>query len=70
MGQCMTLKDGDDGKAREKESVVNAEPPPLRSRKPYQQPAFRFERVFETMALACGKISPTQSHCTFNRKSS
>jgi len=39
-------------------------------RKPYQKPAFRFERVFETMALACGKIAPTQKHCQFVRKSS
>jgi hypothetical protein len=34
------------------------EPEPLR--KPYRKPEFRFERVFETMALACGKISPSQ----------
>ena len=30
---------------------------------PYQKPAFRYERVFETMALACGKISATQAQC-------
>lgn len=39
-------------------------------RKPYQKPEFRFERAFETMALACGKISPSQAQCRFNRKSS
>ena len=39
-------------------------------RKPYSKPQFRYERVFETMALACGKVSPTQSHCRFIRKSS
>lgn len=39
-------------------------------RKPYQKPEFRFERVFETMALACGKISPVQVQCRFNRKTS
>lgn len=33
------------------------------TRKPYQKPAFRRERVFETMALACGKISSTQAQC-------
>ena len=55
---------------RQEEPTAIAESPPTRSRKPYHQPAFRFERVFETMALACGKISPTQAHCTFNRKSS
>jgi hypothetical protein len=40
------------------------------ARKPYQKPEFRFERAFETMALACGKISPSQPQCRFNRKSS
>ncbi len=38
------------------------------TKKPYQKPAFRYERVFETLALACGKIDPTQSQCSFNRK--
>jgi hypothetical protein len=39
-------------------------------KKPYQKPSFRHERVFETMALACGKIEHTQSQCHFNRKNS
>jgi hypothetical protein len=47
-----------------------SEPQPKPARKPYQKPEFRFERAFETMALACGKISPTQKHCQFMRKSS
>jgi hypothetical protein len=37
-------------------------------KRPYQKPAFRHERVFETMALACGKISATQGGCHHNRK--
>jgi len=37
-------------------------------KRPYLKPAFRHEKVFETMALACGKISPTQGQCRFNRK--
>jgi hypothetical protein len=41
-----------------------------KAKKPYQKPAFRFERVFETMALACGKIRQTEAQCRFNRKSS
>ena len=40
------------------------------AKKPYQKPSFLHERVFETMALACGKISPTQFQCRFNRKNS
>ncbi|HEV3208598.1 MAG TPA: hypothetical protein VGZ28_16735 [Terriglobales bacterium] len=39
-------------------------------KKPYQQPSFQYERVFETMALACGKIGATQKHCQFRRMSS
>jgi hypothetical protein len=38
------------------------------TKKPYLKPAFRFERVFVTTALSCGKIDPTQTQCTFNRK--
>ena len=38
------------------------------SKKPYRKPAFRHERVFETMALACGKIDATQGSCHNNRK--
>lgn len=34
-----------------------------RKREFYQKPAFRFERVFETLALSCGKISGLQSQC-------
>jgi hypothetical protein len=30
---------------------------------PYEKPSFRHEGVFETMALACGKISSTQGAC-------
>jgi hypothetical protein len=40
------------------------------AKKRYSKPAFRSERVFETSALACGKIGPTQSGCSLNRKQS
>jgi hypothetical protein len=36
----------------------------------YQKPAFICETVFETMALACGKIGTQQRQCSFNRKNS
>ncbi len=39
-----------------------------RPRKAYVKPAFRFEKVFETTALACGKVTSTQSQCRLNRK--
>ena len=35
------------------------------AKKPYVKPAFRSERVFETMALSCGKRSSgeTEGNC-------
>jgi hypothetical protein len=39
-------------------------------KKPYQKPEFRYEKVFETMALSCGKVTPTEFQCRFNRKNS
>lgn len=41
-----------------------------RKKKPYNKPSFRFERVFETQALSCGKIGQHQPQCHFNRKTS
>ena len=41
-----------------------------KKKRPYVKPSFEYERVFETMALACGKLSPTQAQCRFNRKNS
>jgi len=38
-------------------------------KKPYAKPEFRYERVFETLALACGKIQDVQQQCRFNKKS-
>lgn len=38
-------------------------------KKPYVKPAFRHEQVFETMALACGKIS-TGASCRGAKKTS
>jgi len=32
-------------------------------KKPYFKPAFRFERTFETMALACGKMAGNEGQC-------
>lgn len=43
---------------------------PTHKKRTYQKPAFQHERVFETMALVCGKISATQASCKHNRKRS
>ncbi len=50
------------------EKVVDE--PQRAAKKPYLKPEFRYERAFETMALACGKIRATQTLCRFNRKNS
>jgi hypothetical protein len=34
----------------------------------YHKPTYRYERVFETSALSCGKVNATQTSCTLNRK--
>ena len=40
------------------------------AKKPYQKPAFQREQVFETMALACGKVNPTSGACRSVKKNS
>ena len=40
------------------------------AKKAYQKPAFQHEQVFETMALACGKINTTSGACRAVRKNS
>ena len=55
---------------------TNAHASPLENaralvRKPYKKPAVRYEQVFETRALTCGKVSTTQKSCQgFNHKNS
>ncbi|MGB7547693.1 MAG: hypothetical protein WBM14_08085 [Terracidiphilus sp.] len=39
-------------------------------KKPYVKPEVRHERVFETMALACGKVNTRSNACRLNRKNS
>jgi hypothetical protein len=41
-----------------------------KEKKLYRKPAFRYERVFETQALSCGKIVGTTSLCQVQQKSS
>jgi hypothetical protein len=53
-------------KTNEQSAVEN--PPALKKR--YQDPAFRHERIFETMALSCGKVQVTNPVCFHSRKNS
>lgn len=41
---------------------------PVRQKEPYEKPAFRYEQVFVTSALSCGKI--TAGSCGMNTKAS
>jgi len=50
------------------DSDQRADKPASSAKRPYEKPSFRHEKVFETMALACGKIQVTQAQCRFNRK--
>jgi hypothetical protein len=45
-------------------------PDPAAGKKAYEKPTFVREQVFETMALACGKINPTSGPCKSVRKNS
>jgi hypothetical protein len=45
-------------------------PEPATGKKPYKTPSLRFESVFEVSALACGKLTTTQSGCKFSTKAS
>ncbi|MGD0129268.1 MAG: hypothetical protein ABSF46_28420 [Terriglobia bacterium] len=38
--------------------------------KTYHKPEVRHEKVFETLALACGKVHTTQMSCHSNQKKS
>jgi hypothetical protein len=69
----MNEKQGNDSHAEhptKKAAVAGAESKPIRGRRPYQKPAFRFERVFETSALGCGKTSSVQGQCVMSMKTS
>jgi hypothetical protein len=41
-----------------------------KGKKPYRKPSFRYERVFETLALSCGKLVGTGSLCQHVKKTS
>lgn len=44
--------------------------PSKAGKRPYQKPTVSFERIFETMALVCGKVNTTQGSCHSNRQTS
>ena len=50
------------------EESLKADTP--KPKKPYVKPAFRYERVFETQALSCGKIGILPITCIGHTKTS
>ena len=53
-----------------KNRLASAEDVQPIAKKPYVKPEVRYEQVFETSALSCGKVHSTQGGCHFNRKNS
>ncbi len=49
------------------ENSSNEKQAPAVAKKPYEKPSFRFEKVFVTSALSCGKTG-TQGQCSLNIK--
>jgi len=45
-------------------------PEPATAKKVYKTPTLRYESVFEVSALACGKLTSTQSGCKLSQKAS
>lgn len=43
---------------------------PVTNKKTYEKPSFRFEKVFVTTALSCGKIAGLSQTCNAGPKSS
>jgi hypothetical protein len=54
----------------QKPRVAIADDANRKTKRPYVKPEVRHERVFETMAMTCGKVQTTESSCHHNRKSS
>ena len=56
--------------AEPKDEVIQAAGSKSHAKRPYQKPEVRHEKVFETMALACGKVQSTSRACRASRKNS
>jgi len=52
----------------DKSSEQKTQEPKTSAKKPYTPPSFRFEKVFEVSALACGKVHASEHGCRFSRK--
>ncbi len=52
-------------KSEEQKEAAAGKP---KQKRPYKKPTFRYEQVFETMALSCGKVGVSQESCRNNSK--
>ena len=43
-------------------------PTPATKKKPYEKPSYRYEKVFVTTALSCGKVVNAGGACNLNPK--
>jgi hypothetical protein len=59
-----------EGSLDNNQSSSEKTPEPAAGKKKYTTPSLRYESVFEVSALACGKLSSTQSGCRSSRKAS
>lgn len=51
------------------DNPTNSNEQPSSTKKPYERPSFRFEKVFVTTALSCGKTpNSIQGQCGTNPK--
>jgi len=46
------------------------EPIPATHKKPYEKPSFRYEKVFVTTALSCGKVGTLSQNCAVHQSAS
>jgi hypothetical protein len=60
----------DDAMAKKNSGAGGEYANPQNGKKPYAKPGYRYERVFETLALTCGKQGPVEFQCRFNRRNS
>jgi len=51
-------------------NLSSENPTPQLVKKPYEKPTFRFEQVFVTTALTCGKVGGASMACQTNAQAS
>jgi len=55
---------------KDKSSGHKEQEPKTTTKRSYAAPSFRFDKVFEVTALACGKVHSTEHNCRVSRRAS